>query len=202
MTEKELYSQLIRISKDKTQWKDKLTFTASLLESNSTSIIAKALWLCGEMGLMYPQMIKPYIEKISVYLKSDTDLLRERAVNALGRIGRADYQLVKPYYDNIMTMKDDKAYGVRLSFIWACENIAMSSPEAFKDTVPSFEKLLSDENVRVRIEAPEIFRVLAKRKPQYVRPYIEELTDISLHDADRTVKIHCKGAIKAITLNN
>jgi len=47
------------------------------------------------------------------------------------------------------------------------------------------------------MEAPEIFRVLGKRRPEFVRPYIEELWQLSETDENRVVRIHCLGAIKA-----
>ena len=62
--------------------------------------------------------------------------------------------------------------------------------------MPVFEKLLHDEDEKVRIEAPEIFRVLGKRRPELVRPYMEELQKMSETDANRVVRIHCQGAIK------
>ena len=60
-----------------------------------------------------------------------------------------------------------------------------------------FEKLLHDENDKVRMEAPEIFRVLGKRRPEFVRPFVEQLQRISETDDNRVVRIHCLGAIKA-----
>ena len=59
------------------------------------------------------------------------------------------------------------------------------------------EKLLHDEYDKVRMEAPEIFRVLGKRRPEFVRPYVERLRQISETDENRVVRIHCLGAIKA-----
>ena len=53
---------------------------------------------------------------------------------------------------------------------------------------------------RVRMEAPEIFRVLGKRRPEFVRPFVEQLQRISEADDNRVVRIHCLGAIKAIIL--
>jgi hypothetical protein len=47
------------------------------------------------------------------------------------------------------------------------------------------------------MEAPEIFRVLGKRKPEFIRPFTEELRQISETDSNRVVRIHCLGAIKA-----
>ena len=54
-------------------------------------IQAKALWLLGEMGLTYPQFVQDAIPVIAAFLESPEPLLRERVVNALGRIGRGDY---------------------------------------------------------------------------------------------------------------
>ena len=90
---------------------------------------------------------------------------------------------------------------MRLSFIWASENIATNTPDVYEDFVPVFEKLLHDANDKVRMEAPEIFRVLGKRKPEYVRPYIEKLRELSETDTNRVVRIHCLGAIKATALD-
>ena len=63
--------------------------------------------------------------------------------------------------------------------------------------MPVFEKLLHDPDDKVRMEAPEIFRVLDKRRPGFVRPYTEQLQTILETDGNRVVRIHCLGAIKA-----
>ena len=63
-----------------------------------------------------------------------------------------------------------------------------------------FVKLLHDEDDKVRMEAPEMFRVLGKRKPKLVRPYVEELQRVVETDGNRVVRIHCLGAIKAMGL--
>jgi len=60
-----------------------------------------------------------------------------------------------------------------------------------------FERLLRDADDRVRMEAPEIFRVLGRRRPEFVRPYLERLRQISETDENSVVRIHCLGAIKA-----
>ena len=60
-----------------------------------------------------------------------------------------------------------------------------------------FEKLLYDADDKVRIEAPEIFRVLGKRRPEFVRPFVEQLQQISEIDKNSVVRIHSFGAIKA-----
>ena len=63
--------------------------------------------------------------------------------------------------------------------------------------MPIFEKLLHDKNDKVRMEAPEIFRVLGKRRPEFVRPYVELLKRIAETDSNRVVRIHSMGAVKA-----
>lgn len=49
----------------------------------------------------------------------------------------------------------------------------------------------------IQKSTPEIFRVLGKRRPDFVRPYLEQLKQISETDDNRVVRIHCLGAIKA-----
>ena len=91
----------------------------------------------------------------------------------------------------------DEAASVRLAFIWASENIATNTPEPYKDYLPLFAELLHDDGDRVRMEAPEMFRVLGKRRPEFVKPYLELLQNIAETDNNRVVRIHCLGAIRA-----
>ena len=202
MNEKELYAQLSALTKNKAQWKGNITFVASLLKGRSVKITGKSLWMLGEMGLVYPAEVQLFLEEIAVFLDAEDDFLRERALNALGRIGRAEYTLVWPYWDKMLSLAEDGSPNVRLSFIWASENIATNAPEAYENVIPVFERLLDDENVRVRMEAPEMFRVLGKRKPEYVRHCLEKLRLLSEHDEDRVVRIHAGGAIRAISTHN
>lgn len=201
MNNENMYRKLVQLTKDKTIWKQNIPFAASLLENQPPEITAKAMWLLGEMGLLYPQEISPYVKEIAFFIVSENDLLRERSANALGRIGRADYQLVSPYWGDLFILARDKSPRVRLSFIWASENIATNSPAVYKDCLPIFAELLNDENERVRIEAPEMFRVLGKRNPALVRPYLEELEYLAAHDEVSTVRIHAAGAMKAVLLH-
>lgn len=199
MNEKELYVKLVSLTKNKERWQANISYTASLLTGHSSKIKGKSLWLLGEMGLLYPGEVSPFVEEIAAFLHAEDPFLRERALNALGRIGRVDYTLVKPYWDRIFVLSNDVDPNVRLAFIWASENIATNMPEAYEKVIPVFEKLLDDENIRVRMEAPEMFRVLGKRKPGYVRHCLDKLKDLSEHDADRVIRIHAEGAIKAIS---
>ena len=197
MNESELYKELGALTKDKDLWKESIPYVSSLLAHESVKIQAKALWLLGEMGLAYPQSVEGATPAIAAFCDSPAPLLRERAVNALGRIGRGNYSVIEPYWTDLFRFASDAEANVRLSFIWASENIATNTPDIYEDHMPIFEELLHDADDGVRMEAPEIFRVLGKRRPEFVRPYLEQLQRISESDDNRVVRIHCLGAIKA-----
>ena len=200
MTEEELYKELGILTKDKDKWKEAIPYVSSLLSHDSVKIQAKALWLLGEIGFIYPQSVQDAVPAIASFLDSPEPLLRERAINALGRIGRGRYQVIEPYWTGLFRFASDEEPKVRLAFIWASENIAVNTPDIFEDLMPVFEKLLHDADDKVRMEAPEIFRVLGKRRPEFVRPYLEQLRQISETDSNRVARIHCLGAIKAAGL--
>ena len=199
MNESELYKELGVLTKDKIKWEDNIPYVTSLLNHDSAKIQAKALWLLGEMGLEYPASIQTAVPAIASFCDSENALLRERAVNALGRIGRGNYILIEPYWTDLFRFASDAEPKVRLSFIWASENIATNTPDIYGNYMPVFESLLHDINDKVRMESPEIFRVLGKRRPEFVIPYIEQLQKMAESDSNRVVRIHSLGAIKATT---
>ena len=200
MIESELYKELGELTKNKDRWEESIPYISSLLSHDSVRIQAKVLWLLGEMGLVYPQSVQDAVPAIASFLDSHEPLLRERAINALGRIGRGRYQVIRPYWTGLVRFASDEEPKVRLAFIWASENIAVNTPDIYEDLMPVFEKLLHDADDKVRMEAPEIFRVLGKRRPEFVRPYLERLQSIAETDPNRVVRIHCLGAIKAAGL--
>ena len=197
INESELYQELGVVTKDRSKWKENIPYVSSLLYHESVKIRAKALWLLGEMCLVYPQSVQETIPAIAAFLDDPEPLLRERAVNALGRIGRGNYQVIESYWAALFRFASDENAKVRLSFIWASENIATNIPDIYADYMSVFEQLLHDEDDKVRMEAPEIFRVLGKRRPEFVRPFVDKLQGISETDSNRVVRIHCMGAIKA-----
>ena len=180
MDEKELYRALGALTKDESRWEGSVPHVASLLGHGSVKIRGKALWLLGETGLKHPMSVKDAVPRI-----------------ALGRIGRADFRLIQPYWEGLFRFASDGDAKVRLSFIWASENIAANTPDIYGESMRVFEKLLNDPDSKVRMEAPEIFRVLGKRRAEFVKPFIEKLRRISETDEDRVVRIHCLGAVKA-----
>ena len=195
--EKIILKKLREITKDKDHWSESIDYVGEKLdEEYSVEVRAKALWLLGEMGLNYPVQVKQYVEDIADYMDDNHMKLRERSLNALGRIGRADKDMILPYFDELMTMGNDESDDVRLAFIWACENIATNAPELFCESLNIFYELLFDSGERVRMEAPEMFRVMGKRKPEQVKPYLEKLEWISENDEHRVVRIHSAGAVR------
>ena len=197
MTEEELYRELGTLTKNKEKWKESIPYVFSLLTYDSVKIQAKALWMLGEMGLIYPQSVLASVPTIASFLDSPEPLLQERAISALGRIGRGSYPVIEPYWASLFRFASDEEPKVRLSFIWASENIATNAPDIYENYMPVFEKLLYDADDKVRMEAPEIFRVLGKRRSEFVLPFVDELQRISETDSNRVVRIHCLGAIKA-----
>lgn len=197
MTETEQYRHLVALTRSKDCWEENIPCVASLLDSESTKVKAKALWLLGEMGLAYPSAIPDSIAAIVTFLDSKEPLLRERAINAIGRIGRGCYNTIEPYWPGLFRFARDEESKVRLAFIWASENIATLTPAPYGDHMPVFAELLNDSDEKVRMEAPEMFRVLGKRRPEFVEPYLDLLHSIAENDSNRVVRIHCLGAIKA-----
>ena len=197
MTESDLYKELGALTKCKERWEENIPYVASLLQHDSTKIKAKALWLLGEMGLAFPKTVGEHVAAVATFLDSSEPLLRERALNALGRIGRGCFQNIQPYWEELFRFAHDEAANVRLASIWASENIATNTPDPYKDYMPLFAELLHDSDDRVRMEAPEMFRVIGKRRPEFVKPYLEELRTIAESDTNRVVKIHCLGAVRA-----
>ena len=197
MTDSELHKSLSALTKNKSVWEEQIPYVESLLSADSVKIKSKALWMLGEMGLAFPSSIKNSVGAIASFRNSTEPILRERAINALGRIGRGCFNSVEPYWNDLFRFAHDEDASVRLAFIWASENIATNTPDPYQDHMPLFAELLHDSDDRVRMEAPEIFRVLGKRKPDFVKPYIERLRNIAETDSNRVVKIHCQGAIRA-----
>ena len=196
-TDNEILNELRELTNDKGNWKANINDVAlKLNDGYSGAVKAKTLWLLGEMGLKYPREIESHVNDIASYLEDDDSKLRERSANAIGRIGRADNDLVIDYMDKLMKMKDDESANVRHAFIWACENIATNAPDLFCDKLDIFFEMISDSEDKVRIEAPEMFRVIGKTRPNCVGPYLKKLEYFAENDENRIVRIHSAGAIR------
>jgi len=197
MDDKVILKELRDLTKDRQSWKVNIDCVADKLNNAySNAVKAKALWLLGEMGLRHPKEIEGYVEDIVSYMDNDDSKLRERSVNAIGRIGRADKNLIISHLDKLMDMRLDESENVRHAFVWACENIASTAPELFCEKLDIFYDMIFDSGQKVRIEAPEMFRIIGKQKPDYVMPYLEKLEWIAQNDEKRIVRIHSAGAVR------
>ena len=92
--QKQLYSELSSLTKNKKIWEENIDYVGSLLTNQSSKIIAKSLWMLGEMGLQYPNKTKFYINKIASFLDSPYDLLRERSLITFVRKAHIDIVLL------------------------------------------------------------------------------------------------------------
>lgn len=74
--------------------------------------------------------------------------------------------------------------------------MATSTPDIYGQHLPVFERLLHDVDEGVRMKAPEMLRVLGKRKPEFVEPFLGLLQTIAETDDNRVVRVRCLSAIK------
>ena len=140
MIESDLYKELGVLTDEKNRWEESVPYVSSLLTHESVIIRAKVLWLLGEIGLVYPYSVQDTVPAIASFFDSQDPLLRERAVNALGRIGRGDYHVIEPYWEDLFHFASDEEAKVRLSFIWASENIATNTPEIYENYMTATQK--------------------------------------------------------------
>ncbi len=86
LNEAEIYKELGILTDKKDEWEESIPYVLSLLTHDSVKIKAKALWLIGEMGLIYPMALKEDMDMITSFFDSTDAVLRERAVIGSGRI--------------------------------------------------------------------------------------------------------------------
>ena len=67
MNESVLYKELGVLTKDKSKWEENIPYVSSLLDHESVKIQAKALWLLGEMGLVYPLSAQDAVPAIASF---------------------------------------------------------------------------------------------------------------------------------------
>lgn len=192
-----MMAKLREIEKDKTVWKANFTFVCSCLDDAETQ--PKAIWMIGEICFAFPELLTDSLfEQLKSFSKSTRILLCERAICAIGRIGRSNGQMVKTYIDDLLLNLQSPESTIRMNTIWASENIATAHPDFFEGRINAFIPCLYDKNERVRMEAPEIFRVIGKRQPMLAIPFAEMLEKIAQSDENRVVRLHAQGALKAM----
>jgi len=60
------------------------------------------------IGLAYPLSVQDAVPAIASFCNSPVPLLRERSVNALGRIGRGSYPVIEPYWTDLFRFAADE----------------------------------------------------------------------------------------------
>lgn len=170
----------------------------ALLDSPSSDIRSCCCWTLGQIGFHKPDWVENAMPRLAKLIVDPEAKVREKAIWTTGRIGRAKPDLVKEYIQLILDKAEDVEPKVRMNCIWACENIATVYPEWFSTVIPVFIRLLDDPDTKyVRSEAPEIFRVIGKRRPDIVSFAIPKLIEKTQDDC-RVTRVHAKGALRAI----
>jgi len=175
-----------------------IDFLTQNIKSTDKELVEKIYWAIGQIGIHRPEIVKHLINYAFEDLQNECPAIRENALFALGRTGRADVNLVKDRINEIMNLYKDDNARVRMSMIWACENIANSKADLFEPYIKIFEEMLDDVDEKyVKKEIPEIFRVIGKYNPELVKQSLEKLRE-KLNDKNKVMRIHIKGAIKVI----
>jgi len=168
------------------------------LSDSNSEVCSRACWAFGQIGLQRPKWVQIAVPRLTQLIEHPEARVREEAIWALGCIGRAQPEIVKSYLDRIWQKANDEEPQVRLAVIRACENIAAQRPEWFANAIPLFAELLDDPDTRyVRREAPEILRIIGKRRPDLVRCAAPKLIE-KLTDPDSVVRMHAQGALNVI----
>ena len=155
-----------------------IDFLAQNIKSTDKELVEKIYWTIGQIGIHRPEIVKHLINYALEDLQNECPAIRENALFALGRTGRADVNLVKDRMNEIINLYKDDNARVRMSMIWACENIANSKAELFEPYIKIFEEMLDDVDEKyVKKEIPEIFRVIGKYNPELVKQSLEKLRE-------------------------
>ena len=142
---------------------------------------------------------KPFeIDSAFAALKDSNWEIREQAVLAIGRIGRADINTVKNRLDKIIQLHCDSVPKVRAAMLDACQSIANAKASVFKPYIGLFERMLDDPDKQgVREHAPDIFRIIGKYEPEMVERSLVLLKE-KLRDPSPTTQARAVEAIRTI----
>ncbi len=167
-------------------------------QGSNAEVRMRACWALGQIGYKAPQDILPAINPLAECLTDKDASVRANAVWALGRIGRVNPQAVQPILPAMMCSAADPEVQVRSNFLSACENLAADQPEWLLPYLPVFIKLLDDEDTRsIRRQAPEVFRIIAKKRPEMLGEASATLESM-LDDQDEIVRLNASRAFNAI----
>lgn len=177
---------------------DDIAFVTQSVKSDNDKVIAQAYETIGHIGNNRPEKIKHLIDGAFAALKNSNREIREQAVIALGRIGRADINTVKNRLDKIIQLHRDPVSKVRAAMLNACQSIAHAKASVFKPYIGLFERMLDDPDEKgVREHVPDTFRIIGKYEPEMVERSLVLLKE-KLHDSSPTTQAHVVEAIRTI----
>ena len=177
---------------------DDIAFVTQSGKSDNEKVIAQAYTTIGHIGSNRPEKIMHLIDGAFAALKDSNWEIREQAVLAIGRIGRADINTVKSRLDKIIQLHCDPEAKVRAAMLDACQSIANAKAAVFKPYIGLFERMLDDPDKQgVREHAPDIFRIIGKYEPEMVERSLMLLKE-KLRDPSPTTQARAVEAIRTI----
>ena len=177
---------------------DDFVFVTQSVKSDNEKVIAQAYATIGHIGNNQPEKITHLIDGAFAALKNSSWEIREQAVLAIGRIGRADINTVKNRLDKIIQLHCDPIPKVRAAMLDACQSIANAKAILFKPYIGLFERMLDDPDEKgVREHAPDIFRIIGKYEPEMVERSLILLKE-KLRDPSSATQAHAAEAIRTI----
>ena len=112
-----------------------IEFTQDCHTSTDDEIVAYAYWTIRRIGIVNPDVIAALINQACSDLQSVSEKVRENALFVIGKMERAKIDIVANRIDEILNLHTDTSQWVRMSMIWACENIANTDAELFKNHI-------------------------------------------------------------------
>lgn len=180
---------------------EELAFVSKSVKSGNDRLVSHAYWAIGEIGINRPDKVIHLMEGAFAALKNRNWEIREKALFAIGKTGRAEITIVAHRIDKIMQLHCDPIPKVRLAMLSACENIAHTKAKLFTPYIGLFERLLNDpDETFVSGHAPEIFRVIGKYEPEIVERSLVFLKE-KLRDSSSSAYSHAVEAIRTIEIN-
>ena len=174
---------------------DDIAFVTQSVKSNNEKVIAQAYTTIGHIGNNRPAKVMHLIDGA---LKDSNWEIREQAVLAIGRTGRADINAVKNRLDKIIQLHCDSVPKVRAAMLDACQSSANAKASVFKPYIGLFERMLDDPDKEgVREHAPDIFRIIGKYEPEMVERSLVLLKD-KLRDPSPKTQARAVEAIRTI----
>ncbi|AIW89119.1 catenin [Treponema sp. OMZ 838] len=175
-----------------------IAFVTKSIKSSNEKEVAQAYETLGRIGNHLPEKITHLIDGAFAALKDRNWEIREQAVLAIGRTGRADINTVKSRLDKIIQLHCDPIPKVRAAMLDACQSIAHAKAAVFKPYIGLFERMLDDPDQKnVREHSPDILRVIGKYEPEMVERSLVLLKE-KLRDPSPATQAHAVEAIRTI----